>query len=270
MTENTREIRFMRPRQDTNGEGSRGGHIVGHTTSGKPIYGLSATKGTHQVKKPVAHNSIIRHLKSEGIQHSEERVRGIHPNNLHAVMEAMDQARASGLAMPKSLGVTKGAVGLKDPHTIAQVTFGEQRGKVGTRMLSLNGEHFKGDKTKKAEINPRGRRFTVSSHALGMMHHEMGHIQQAQHLSDAGHNHLVIKGQQNRGVVKKGTPEWKALKRDVSEYAMESAGEFVAEVHAGVAMGETFEEATMEKFYQLTGVPKKKWKFAVPREGQKN
>ena len=32
----TREIRYMRPRMDV--EGSRGGKIIGHTSSGKPIY----------------------------------------------------------------------------------------------------------------------------------------------------------------------------------------------------------------------------------------
>lgn len=34
----TREIRYMRPRMDVGGEGSRGGKIIGHTSSGKPIY----------------------------------------------------------------------------------------------------------------------------------------------------------------------------------------------------------------------------------------
>lgn len=40
------EIRHMRPRirMDVGGEGSRGGKIVGHTTSGKPIYASAKNK----------------------------------------------------------------------------------------------------------------------------------------------------------------------------------------------------------------------------------
>ncbi len=37
MENDTREIRYMRPRMDT-GEGSRGGKVIGHTGGGKPIY----------------------------------------------------------------------------------------------------------------------------------------------------------------------------------------------------------------------------------------
>ena len=255
-------------RWDTNGEGSRGGHIIGRTKSGQPIYGSPATPaGTRQRKKVKDHGLVAKRLENMEVKHmSEERFKGLHINNVHEIHEAMHQAHLSGVKMPNSLGITSGGGTTSDPHGIAEAQFGGTKNP-GVRGLQLSGGHFKGDKTKKPHVNPRGSRFTVSSHTRGLIHHEMAHIQQVHHLAGAGHDGKTIEGQQRRGIgIPKGSDEWKALEKDVSKYAMSDAGEFVAEVHAGVAMGETFEEATIDRFHKLTGVPAQKWKFATPRE----
>ncbi len=54
--EDTREIRHMAPRTDAGGEGSRGGKIVGHTGSGKPIY-MNNKHPTHKEFSASDHGS---------------------------------------------------------------------------------------------------------------------------------------------------------------------------------------------------------------------
>lgn len=68
------EIRHMWPRFDAGGEGSRGGKIVGHTSSGKPIYldkhhpsHREFSAGEHHEAVDV-HEKIIKPLMSKPVK----------------------------------------------------------------------------------------------------------------------------------------------------------------------------------------------------------
>ena len=66
-----RTIQYMRPRVDTNGEGSRGGKIIGHPSSGKPIY-MNHNHPTHKEFSSSDHRDAVKLHFSEGfrVQHN--------------------------------------------------------------------------------------------------------------------------------------------------------------------------------------------------------
>lgn len=75
-------------RWDAQGEGSRGGHIIGHTSSGKPIYGKASHPGHKKftakdhVEAMTVHRNLGKEAGSVFMQHPDEEMRIQHGRKL--------------------------------------------------------------------------------------------------------------------------------------------------------------------------------------------
>ena len=80
----------------------------------------------------------------------------------------------------------------------------------------------------------------------GLMDHEIGHAKHHAAIGDMGWAKLKLRH---------FTPETQAaITQDVSGYAATEPIEFVAEVYAGIKLGRTFSQRTMDLFSELNGV----------------
>lgn len=131
MEDNTREIRYMRPRMDAGGEGTRGGKIIGHTSSGKPIYGSHGhpshggfTKDDHFQAAKKHEELVDKHNKDEDRHAAADRrlkeVESHELSNHHNAQMVKHHKSAGSKIDPKTARWVKGnkemQAGRRDPE----------------------------------------------------------------------------------------------------------------------------------------------------------
>ncbi len=88
------KLAFQRLRVDAGGEGSKGGHVVGHTTSGKPIY---------MGKKPGKPFSKNMHISTEPDSFADQHTHW----NARDHEQAADALSSHAKAFPRTAKVKK-------------------------------------------------------------------------------------------------------------------------------------------------------------------